>query len=100
MTTLCHSFHHVPIQLRATRLYEWEEVRELCKKSTGPYSLRVEGTLIPLLNEWELRLACKVAAAYHRWVACDALEDDGFSADMAAREERIAAELEEDSDEN
>lgn len=100
MTTLCHSHHHVPIRLSATRKYEWEEVRGMCKRCTGPYSLRVEGTLIPLQNEWEMRLACRVAAAYHRWVACDAPDDDGFSADMAEREARIAAELEEDSDEN
>jgi hypothetical protein len=98
MADLCHSYQHRVIPLRATHLYQWEEVRALCRKCTGPYSLRMEGVLIPLQNEWELRLACKVAAAYHASVAHAALEDDGFAADMAEREERIAAELAETDD--
>jgi hypothetical protein len=98
MADLCHSYQHRVIPLRATHQYQWEEVRELCKKCTGPYSLRMEGALIPLQNEWELRLACKVAAAYHAAVAHAALDDDGFGADIAEREARIAAELAETDD--
>lgn len=60
---------------------------------TGPFWLRVEGTLIPVENEAALELACKVSAAYHDWVAYNVPEDDGFQEDMEEREQKIAYEL-------
>jgi hypothetical protein len=98
MTELCHSYGHRNLPLSATRRYQWEEVRAMCKRVSPPFWLRVEGRLIPIQNEGELRMACKVSAAYHDWVAYNALEDDGFSEDMAEREARIAAEMEEPDD--
>lgn len=98
MTELCYSHGHIPLSLSATRHYEWEQVRAMCKRVSPPFSLRVEGCLIPLQNETELRLACKVSAAYHSWLAYNAPIDDGFSKDMQEREALIAAEMEQPDD--
>ena len=94
---LCHGAWHQPVRLSSTRRYTPEEVRAKCKRVLGPFWLRVESKLIPVHGEACLRLACEVSAAYHDWVAYNALEDDGFCADMAKREAQIQAHMEEPS---
>lgn len=96
---LCHSWAHLPIRLSATRRYQPWEIREKCKRVTPPFFLRVEGRLIPVFGEPCLQLACHVSAAYHDWLAYNALGDDGFAADMAERERKIHAHMEEPSSE-
>jgi hypothetical protein len=98
MTEVCYGHWHVPVRLSATRRYQWEEIRAICKRRVPPYSLRVEGTLIPIANEAQLQLACRASSAYHDWVAYNVPEDDGFSADMDAREQRILAEMQDGGD--
>ena len=93
MTELCYGMWHCPLPLSATRRYDWTELRSMCKQVLPPYALRVEGQVVPVVNEAQLVLACKVAAAYHDWVAYNVPEDDGFQKDMQERETRIAAEL-------
>ena len=90
---LCHSYQHIPMRFRATHRYPWEEIQGMCKRVSGPFWLRVEGTLIPLEDDAELVLGCKVTSAYHNWVAYNALEDDGFCEDMEEREQRISEKL-------
>lgn len=87
---LCHSYQHVKMNLRATRKYDWTEVRDMCRRVTGPFWLRIEGTLIPIQEDVNLDLACQVSAAYHDYIAYDAPIDDGFAADMQEREVFIA----------
>jgi hypothetical protein len=58
----------------------------------------VEGALIPITNEAQLQLACRASSAYHDWLAYNVPEDDGFSADMREREQRILAEMQDDGD--
>ena len=58
---LCHSWWAVPVRLSSTRRYSPYEVRELCKKVTGPFWLRVEGKLIQVHGEECMRLACQVS---------------------------------------
>jgi hypothetical protein len=58
---LCHSWWALPVRLSSTRRYSPYEVRELCKKVTGPFWLRVEGKLIQVHGEECLRLACQVS---------------------------------------
>jgi hypothetical protein len=94
---LCHSWRALPVRLSSTRRYSPYEVRELCKKVTGPFWLRVEGKLIQVHGEECLRLACQVSAAYHDWLAYNAPEDDGFAEDMAEREVKIQEHMEEPS---
>jgi hypothetical protein len=94
---LCHSWWALPVRLSSTRRYSPYEVRELCKKVTGPFWLRVEGKLIQVHGEECLRLACQVSAAYHDWLAYNAPEDDGFAEDMAEREVKIQEHMEEPS---
>ncbi len=89
MMELCHSYYHLPLRLWATRRYEWEEIQAMCKKVTGPFWLRVEGTLIPLEDEVSLALACKVSSAYHDWVAYNAPEDDGFRQEVEDIEAKL-----------
>lgn len=96
MTELCHSHWHMPIKLSATRRYQWEEIRDMCRRKVPPYSLRVEGKLIPITSESQLQLACMVSSAYHDWLAYNVPEEDGFSADMCERETRILAEMQDD----
>jgi hypothetical protein len=98
MTEMCCGHWHVPVRLSATRRYEWEEIRALCRRRLPPYSLRVEGALIPITNEAQLQLACRASSAYHDWLAYNVPEDDGFSADMREREQRILAEMQDDGD--
>lgn len=73
---LCHSYQHRVMPLRATRKYDWTEVRSMCQRVTGPFWLRVEGQLIPIQGEESLDLACQVSAAYHDWVAYNAPDHD------------------------
>ena len=86
---ICHGWARHPIRLSATRKYLDVEIRELCRKHAGPYWLRVEGTAIHVRSECCLQLACKASAVYHNELAHAALADDGFAADMAAREHRL-----------
>jgi hypothetical protein len=58
---LCHSWWALPVWLSSTRRYSPYEVRELCKKVTGPFWLRVEGKLIQVHGEECMRLACQVS---------------------------------------
>jgi len=92
---LCHSWSHRRIPMSSTRRYSPEEVRLMCKRVSGPFWLRVEGTLVQVHGEACLQLACAVASAYHDWLAYNAPEDDGFARDMAEREERIQRHMEE-----
>lgn len=82
-----------PIQLSSTQRYHPEQILAKCKRRQGPFWLRVEGTLIPVVGESCLQFACEVSAAYHDWVAYNTLEDDGFMEDMAEREQRIFERL-------
>ena len=84
---LCHSYQHIVIPLRATQRYTWERIRDLCKRKTGPFWLRVEGTLIPLESEVALETGCKVCSAYHDWVAYNVPHFDGFDEDILTVEE-------------
>jgi hypothetical protein len=92
---LCHSWSHIPLKLSATKRYTPDQIREFCRRATGPFWLKVEGTLIAVHGEQCLMLACHACAAHHDWVAYNAPLDDGFEADMAEREEIIKARLEE-----
>lgn len=83
---LCHSFQHRAIPLRATRKYDWTEVRSMCQRVTGPFWLRVEGQLIPIQGEESLDLACQVSAAYHDWVAYNAPEREELPDDTYQQE--------------
>lgn len=69
---LCHSYQHIPIPLSATRKYHPEQIKDMCKRVTGPFWLRIEGKLIPLDGDACMTLACQVSAAYHDWVAYNA----------------------------
>ena len=69
----------------------------MCKKVTGPFWLRVEGKLIAVRGEACLQLACEVSSAYHDWLAYSVPEADGFTEDMAQREERVRQHMEEPS---
>jgi len=90
-----------PIRLSATQRYHPGQLLAKCKRRVGPYWLRVEGCrLVPIPNEACLLFACQVSAAYHDCVAYNAPEDDGFAADMAAREQRIQQELDEEDGHN
>lgn len=62
----------------------------ICKQRTGPFWLRVEGTLISLDSEDALQIGCKACSAYHDWLAYNAPVDDGFCEDMRAVEEEVA----------
>lgn len=73
---LCYSHSKIPLSLSATRKYRWELIRDMCKRATPPFFLRVEGTYIPLPDEDSLTLGCKVSSAYHDWLAYNAPEDD------------------------
>lgn len=79
---LCHGDYHTPFFLSATRKYRWEELKDMCKRVSAPYSLRVEGTLIPLTSDEALQLGCKVSAAYHDWVSYNAPYADATDEDM------------------
>lgn len=91
---LCHGWAKHPIRLSATRKYSDLEIREICRRHTGPFWLSVEDTPIRLREEICLHLACQVSAAYHNWVAYNAPEDDGFAADMLERERVVQARME------
>jgi hypothetical protein len=65
----------------------------MCRRRSGPFWLRVENKLVPIVNEDCLNFACEVSAAYHDWVSYNAPEDDGFVQDMAQREERVMQHL-------
>jgi hypothetical protein len=95
---LCHSWDKRPIELSATRRYTAEEIRAKCKRVSSPFWLRVEGKLIQVHGEECLALACEVSAAYHDWLAYNAMEDDGFARDMAAREERVRQHMTDSED--
>ena len=97
---LCHGWARVPIRLSATRKYMPWELRAKCKGATPPYWLRVEGKVIPVTSESALQLACHASAAYHDWLAYNAPEDDGFAEDMAERERRIQAHMDEPNSED
>lgn len=92
---LCHGWGHRQLNLSSTKRYTPESIREMCKRVSGPFWLRVEGKLIAINDiESSLVLACQACSAYHDWVAYNAPEDDGFESDMAEREEYIRARLE------
>lgn len=90
---LCHGWAKLPIPLSATRRYTPWEIRERCRRTTGPFWLRVENKDIMVPSEVCLEFACQVSAAYHDWVAYNAPEDDGFAADMAERERVVQMRL-------
>jgi hypothetical protein len=94
---LCHSWDKRPIKLSPNKRYIPEEIRELCQKVTPPFWLHVENVDIAITGEDCLSLACQAAAAHHNWVAYDAPEEDGFSADMQRREAAIQRHMEEPS---
>jgi hypothetical protein len=94
---LCHGQWAQPVRLSSTRRYTPQEIRGMCKRVLGPFWLRVEGKLIQVHGEECMRLACEVSAAYHDWVAYNVPEDDGFCEDMAERERRVQARMEEPS---
>lgn len=83
---LCHGLAKAPIRLSATKKYAPWEIHERCKRTTGPFWLRVEDKVIPVPSAVCLEFACQVSAAYHDWIAYNAPEDDGFEEDMAERE--------------
>jgi hypothetical protein len=91
---LCFSRNYIPIPLSATKRYTPEQIREACRRKTGPFYLVVDGKRIEIKGEDCLMLACQVSCAYHDWIAYNAPLDDGFEEDMAMREAIIAAELE------
>lgn len=95
---ICHTRTRTPVRLSATRRYTWDEVRAKCKQ--GPFSLKVEGKLIPILDESALLMACQASAAYHDWVAYNVPEEDGFSEEMAGIEDKILSEMEDGMDEH
>lgn len=88
---LCYGGKHVPILLSATRKYTPEEIREICRRVTGPFCLVIQSTPITIYGEDCLMMACHVCAAYHNWLAYNAPEDDGFQQDMEAREAEMQA---------
>ena len=96
---LCHGWGHIPFRFPVSSRVTPEQIREQCTRVMSPFWLRVEQTLIPVVGEECLWLACQVSAAYHDWIAYNAPEDDGFEADMEARESRVALHMEEPSSE-
>ena len=92
---ICHGRDRIPISLSATKRYSPEEIKEMCSHWAGPFYLKVEGTFIAVCGEDCMILACRVCSAYHDWLAYNVPPDDGFEADMRAREEFIRARWEE-----
>jgi hypothetical protein len=92
---ICHSKDRIPIRLSATKRYTHEQIRDMCNRLTGPFFLKVEGTCIAVWGEECMTLACQVCSAYHDWLAYNVPDDDGFEADMQAREDFIKARWEE-----
>jgi hypothetical protein len=68
-----------------------------CMKKPPPFWISVEGVMIPVEGTDCLQLACHICAAYHAWVAYNAPEDDGFTADMEDREAKIQQHMDEPS---
>lgn len=97
---ICHAITRAPVYLSATHRYTWDEVRAKCKRSQGPFSLKVEGKFIPILDESALLIACQACAAYHDWVAYNAPEDDGFKDEMAEIEHKILLDMDDSMEEN
>jgi hypothetical protein len=97
---LCHGWARRAIPLSATRKYSPQQIRALCKRVSPPFWLRVEGKDIQVFSEPCLQLACQVSAAYHDWLAYNAPDDDGFAADMLARELRVEGHMLEPSSED
>jgi hypothetical protein len=95
---ICHAYTHRPIRLSATRRYTWDQVRAMCKRVSGPFSLNVEDKFIPIPDESTLRFACQASAAYHDWVAYNVPEEDGFCEEMAEIERKVLDEMEDVSD--
>ena len=79
--------------MSATRKYNPDQVRDMCRRVCGPFWLKVESKLIPVHGEDCLRLACEVSSAYHDWLSYNAPEDDGFSEDFAERETLILTRI-------
>jgi hypothetical protein len=96
---LCHHWCKRPIPLSSTRRYTPEQIRDKCRRVSGPFWLRVEDKVIQVRGEICLRFACEVSAAYHDWVAYNVPENDGFAEDMAEREAKIQLHMEDPSSE-
>ncbi len=92
---LCSGWSKQPIVLSSTQRYHPGQILAKCKRRQGPFWLRVEDRMIPVVGESCLAFACQVSAAYHDWVAYNAPEDDGFAADMAERERMVQEHMEE-----
>ena len=67
----------------------------MCRRTLGPFFLRIQGQSIKVYGEECLMLACQVSAAYHDWLAYNAPLDDGFEQDMEEREAYFKARWEE-----
>lgn len=91
---VCFGWSKTPIRLTSTRKYCPEEILARCKRHSGPFWIRVEGEYVPM-HEQYLPFACCVSASYHNQLAYNAVYDDGFCADMAERERRIQAHMDE-----
>ena len=81
-----HGWCQRAIPLSATRKYSHDEMRSLCKRVSPPFWLNVEGKMLQIHGEECLAFSCQISATYHNEIAYNAQEDDGFSADMRARE--------------
>jgi hypothetical protein len=77
--------------MSATRKYSQDELAASCKRLSPPFWLDVENTLIPITTTQELAFACHVSSAYHNSIAYNAVDDDGFAADMQQREWELNA---------
>lgn len=94
---VCFGWSQTPIRLSSTRKYCGDEILARCKRQQGPFWLCVENTPVPVRGDMCLQFACEVSAAYHNGLAHNALFDDGFCEDMAERERRIQAHMDENS---
>jgi hypothetical protein len=92
---ICHGRDRIPLFLSSTKRYTPEEIKDMCSHWAGPFFLKVEGKCISVCGDECMLLACQVCSAYHEWLAYNVPPEDGFAADMQAREEIIKARLEE-----
>jgi hypothetical protein len=88
------------VNLSATRRYEPEEVRDLCRRILPPFWLNIGNDFISLPDEASISLACQVCASYHNDLAVNVPPDDGFSRDMEEREARVQAHMDASSSED
>lgn len=90
---LCFGWSHERVPLSATRHYNPEEIRALCKRRSRPFWLSVEGKMVQVQGKECLEMACNIASVYHNQIAYNAQSDDGFCEEMAEVERAVQTRM-------